>query len=67
VRAKYNIFMTANYKIFKTIIDLVTIIHCILLLALFMGIINILLSIKSVLLVLLGKLGLNSIKYPNDF
>jgi len=55
MRAYYNIFMINHNKIFKTVIDLVTlIILYILLLALLIGVINILLNIK---LILFGTLG----------
>jgi uncharacterized membrane protein (DUF373 family) len=55
VRAHYNIFKINQNKIFKTIIDLVTIVVLyVLLLALFVGVINILLNIKSILLGTLG-------------
>ena len=51
----YKIFMINQKKIFKTIIDLVTIIILyILLLALIVGVINILLAIKSILFGTLG-------------
>jgi uncharacterized membrane protein (DUF373 family) len=55
VRAHYNIFKINQNKIFKTIIDLVTIVVLyVLLLALCVGVINILLNIKSILLGTLG-------------
>ena len=55
MRAYYNICMIDQNKIFKTIIDLVTlIILYILLLALLVGVINILLNIKSILFGTLG-------------
>ena len=51
MRAHYKLFMIDQNKIFKIIIDLVTIIILyILLLALIAGVINILLAIKSILL-----------------
>jgi uncharacterized membrane protein (DUF373 family) len=55
VRVHYNIFKINQNKIFKTIIDLVTIVVLyVLLLALFVGVINILMNIKSILLGTLG-------------
>jgi uncharacterized membrane protein (DUF373 family) len=55
MRAYYKIFMLDQDKIFKTIIDLVTIIILyILILALIAGVINILMDIKSILLGTLG-------------
>ena len=55
MRAHYNIFKINQNKIFKTIIDLVTIVVLyVLLLALFVGVINILMNIKSILLGTLG-------------
>ena len=55
MRAHYNIFAVNQNEIFKTIIDLVTIIILyILLLALVVGVINILLNIKSILFGTLG-------------
>jgi uncharacterized membrane protein (DUF373 family) len=55
VIANYNTFRTSHYNIFKTIIDLVTIIILyILILALLVGVINILLNIKSILFGTLG-------------
>ena len=55
MRAYYNICMIDQNKIFKTIIDLVTlIILYILLLALLVGVINILLNIKSIIFGTLG-------------
>jgi uncharacterized membrane protein (DUF373 family) len=55
MRAHYNIFMVDQNKIFKIIIDLVTIVILyILLLALLVGVANILLQIKSILF---GNLG----------
>lgn len=55
MRAHYKIFMISQNKIFKMTIDLVTIIILyILLLALLVGVINILLDIKSILLGTLG-------------
>lgn len=55
MRPHYKIFMTSQNKIFKMTIDLVTIIILyILLLALLVGVINILLDIKSILLGTLG-------------
>ena len=53
--AYYNIFMLNQNKIFKTVVDLVTlIILYILLLALLMGVLDILLNIKSILFGTLG-------------
>ncbi|WP_235282858.1 MULTISPECIES: phosphate-starvation-inducible PsiE family protein [unclassified Methanosarcina] len=55
MRAHYKIFMIDQNKIFKKIIDLITIIILyILLLALLAGVINILLDIKSILFGTLG-------------
>jgi len=55
MRAHYKIFMISQNKIFKMTIDLVTIIILyILLLALLVGVINILLDIKSILFGTLG-------------
>jgi uncharacterized membrane protein (DUF373 family) len=55
MKAHYNIFMIDQNKIFKIIIDLVTIIILyVLLLALLAGVINILLDIKSILFGTLG-------------
>jgi uncharacterized membrane protein (DUF373 family) len=55
MRAHYNLFRINQNKMFKTIIDLVTIIILyILILALFAGVINILLQIKSILFGTLG-------------
>jgi uncharacterized membrane protein (DUF373 family) len=55
MNTRYKIFMITHDKIFKIIIDLVTIIILyILLLALIVGVINILLSIKSILFGTLG-------------
>lgn len=55
MRVHYNIFKINQNKIFKTIIDLVTIVVLyVLLLALFVGVINILMNIKSILLGTLG-------------
>ncbi len=51
MNTRYKIFMITHEKIFKIIIDLVTIIILyILLLALIVGVINILLAIKSIIL-----------------
>jgi uncharacterized membrane protein (DUF373 family) len=51
MNTRYKIFMITHDKIFKIIIDLVTIIILyILLLALIVGVINILLAIKSIIL-----------------
>ncbi len=55
MKAHYNIFMINQNKIFKSVIDLVTIIILyILLLALLVGVANILLDIKSILFGTLG-------------
>jgi len=55
MKAHYNIFMIDQNKIFKIIIDLVTIIILyVLLLALLAGVINILMDIKSILFGTLG-------------
>jgi len=55
MNTRYKIFMITHDKIFKIIIDLVTIIILyILLLALIVGVINILLAIKSILFGTLG-------------
>jgi hypothetical protein len=55
MRANYNIFMIDQLKIFKMIISLVTIIILyVLLLALLVGVANILLNIKSILFGTLG-------------
>jgi len=55
MRAYYKLFMINQNKIFKTVIDLVTlIILYILLLTLLMGVIHILLNIKSILFETLG-------------
>ena len=55
MKFQYNIYMTNNYKIFKTIIDLVTIIILYILpLARFAGVINILMNIKSILIGTIG-------------
>ena len=55
MRAYYNIFMINQNKIFKMVIDSVTlIILYILLLTLLMGVIHILLNIKSILFETLG-------------
>jgi uncharacterized membrane protein (DUF373 family) len=55
MRAYYKLFMINQNKIFKTVIDLVTlIILYILLLALLVGVLNILLNIKSLLFGTLG-------------
>ena len=55
MKAHYNIFMIDQNKIFKIIIDLVTIIILyVLLLALLAGVTNILLDIKSILFGTLG-------------
>src|SRR5512145_163050 len=55
MRAHYNVFKINQNKIFKTVIDLVTVIVLyILILALLSGVINILLDIKSILFGTLG-------------
>ena len=55
MRAHYKLYMTNQNKIFKTVIDLVALIVLyILLLALFVGVLNILLNIKSILFGTLG-------------
>ena len=55
MRANYNIFLIDQLKIFKMIISLVTIIILyVLLLALIVGVANILLNIKSILFGTLG-------------
>jgi len=55
MRANYNIFMIDQLKIFKMITNLVTIIILyILLLALLVGVANILLNIKSIIFETLG-------------
>jgi len=55
MRANYNIFMIDQLKIFEMIISLVTIIILyVLLLALLVGVANILLNIKSILFGTLG-------------
>jgi hypothetical protein len=55
MRANYNIFMIDQLKIFKMIINLVTIIILyVLLLALLVGVANILLNIKSIIFGTLG-------------
>ncbi len=55
MRANYNILMIDQLKIFKMIISLVTIIILyVLLLALLVGVANILLNIKSILFGTLG-------------
>jgi uncharacterized membrane protein (DUF373 family) len=57
MRANYNIFMIDQLKIFKMIINLVTIIILyVLLLALLVGVANILLNIKSIIFETLGGL-----------
>jgi uncharacterized membrane protein (DUF373 family) len=57
MRANYNIFMIDQLKIFKMIISLVTIIILyVLLLALIVGVANILLNIKSILFGIFGGL-----------
>jgi uncharacterized membrane protein (DUF373 family) len=55
MKARYNIFMVDQNKIFKVIIDLVTItILYILLMALIVGVVNILRDVKSILFGTLG-------------
>lgn len=55
MKIQYNMFMVDNFKIFKTVIDLVTIvILCMLPLALLVGMIHIFINLKSLLFVTQG-------------